>query len=110
MLRGKLRQNEGDMSPKLLHGIKTLGYLVSSLSVFLLAIVSWDGAQKSTFLMACLLAGATTSIIGMFCRWLSYEIEKRQQAAAMQRRPRQPDKPSPPPGGDPAAGRGMDAR
>lgn len=48
--------SEGDMTPKLLHGIKTLGYLVSSLSVFLLAIVSWDSAQKSAVLMACLLA------------------------------------------------------
>jgi hypothetical protein len=27
---------------------------------------------------ACLLGGAATSIAGMFCRWLSYETEKRR--------------------------------
>ncbi len=76
------------MSPKFPHGIKSVGYLVSSLSVFLLAIVSWDSAQKSAVLMACLLAGAATSITGMFCRWLSYEIEKRRQATTRHDRPR----------------------
>ncbi|CDX62350.1 hypothetical protein MPL3365_70419 [Mesorhizobium plurifarium] len=34
---------------------------------------------ESPLLTACLLGGAATSIIGMFCRWLSYEIEKRQE-------------------------------
>jgi hypothetical protein len=47
--------------------------------VFLLAAVSWSSAQKSTLLTGLLLGGAATSIIGMFCRWLSYEIEKRQK-------------------------------
>jgi len=40
---------------------------------------SWDSASKSPLLIACLLGGAATSVIGMFCRWLSYEIEKRQE-------------------------------
>ncbi len=98
------------MTPKLLHGIKTLGYLVSSLSVFLLAIVSWDSAQKSAVLVACLLAGAATSIIGMACRWLSYEIEKRQQELAKGNRRSNASTPSPQSGRKPATGRGMDAR
>jgi hypothetical protein len=62
-----------------LHRLKTAGYLTSSVSVFLLATVSWASAQKSPILTACLVAGAITSIIGMFFRWLAYELEKRKQ-------------------------------
>lgn len=60
-----------------MHKLKGAGYLISTVSVILLAIVSWSSAQKSELLMACLLGGAAASILGMFCRWLSYEIEKR---------------------------------
>jgi|EndMetStandDraft_6_1072998.scaffolds.fasta_scaffold66092_3 hypothetical protein len=42
----------------------------------MLAIVSWSSASKSPLLVACLLVGAA-SILGMFCRGLTYEIEKR---------------------------------
>ncbi|TPJ50662.1 hypothetical protein [Mesorhizobium sp. B2-7-1] len=66
------------MTRSSLHLLKGTGYLISTVSVTLLAVVSWDSASK-TLLMACLLGGAATSIIGMFCRWLSYEIEKRQE-------------------------------
>lgn len=62
-----------------MHRLKNFGYLVSTISVILLAIVSWSSAQKSALLTACLLGGAATSILGMFCRWLSYEIEKRRK-------------------------------
>jgi len=61
-----------------LHRLKGLGYLISTLSAVLLAIVSWSTASKSPLLAACLLVGAAASIAGMFCRWLAYEIEKRQ--------------------------------
>ncbi|UCI06298.1 hypothetical protein [Mesorhizobium sp. B1-1-8] len=61
------------------HTLKGIGYLVSTISVFLLAIVSWSSASQTAMLTACLLAGAATSIVGMFCRWLSYEIEKRRK-------------------------------
>lgn len=67
------------MTPSALHKLKSLGYLTSTASVFLLAAVSWSSAQKSTLLTGLLLGGAAISIIGMFCRWLSYEIEKRQK-------------------------------
>lgn len=67
------------MSPNSLHKLKGAGYLVSTLSVLLLAVVSWDSAQKSILLRICLISGAATSIIGMFCRWLTYQIEKNQQ-------------------------------
>ncbi|MBW8908981.1 hypothetical protein AB6802_09260 [Mesorhizobium sp. RCC_202] len=62
-----------------LHLLKGIGYLISTISVTLLAIVSWSSASKSPLLIACLLGGAATSIVGMFCRWLTYEIEKRQE-------------------------------
>jgi hypothetical protein len=68
------------MTKSALHRLKGFGYLTSSMSVFLLAAVSWSSAQKSTVLTLCLVAGAGTSIVGMFCRWLSYEIEKRKKA------------------------------
>lgn len=58
--------------------IKTVSYLVSTISVVLLAIVAWPKAKESPLLLACLIGGALTSVIGMFCRWLSYEIEKRR--------------------------------
>lgn len=69
-------------SPKLLGiisppALKTFGYLISTISVILLAIVSWPKAKESAVLLACLVGGALTSIMGMFCRWLSYEIEER---------------------------------
>jgi biotin transporter BioY len=58
--------------------LKTGGYLVSTISVVLLAIVAAPKAAESPFLMACLIGGVVTSIIGMACRWLSYQIEKRR--------------------------------
>lgn len=66
------------MTKNALHSLKGFGYFVSSVSVFLLVAVSWSSARKSTLLTVLLIAGAATSIIGMFCRWLTYEIEKRK--------------------------------
>jgi hypothetical protein len=59
------------MTKAALHMVKGLGYLISTLSVVLLAIVSWKSASQSPLLIACLLGGASTSIAGMFCRWLT---------------------------------------
>jgi hypothetical protein len=67
------------MTRSSLHLLKGAGYLISTASVILLATVSWEGASKSPLLIACLLGGVATSIVGMFCRWLSYEIEKRHE-------------------------------
>ena len=64
-----------------MHRVKSFGYLISSVSVALLAIVSWSNAQKSALLTACLLGGVATSIIGLACRWLSYEVEERRRRA-----------------------------
>jgi hypothetical protein len=65
-----------------MHHVKTLGYLISTISVVLLAIVSWPKARENPVMIACLVGGAATSMIGMFCRWLSYEIEERRRGAA----------------------------
>lgn len=67
------------MTKASLHLLKGTGYLISTVSVILLAIVSWSSASQSPLLVACLLGGAATSTAGMFCRWLSYQIEKRQE-------------------------------
>ena len=55
--------------------LKTVGYLVSSASVLLLGAVSWKGVEHHPLMQACLVAGVTTSLVGMFCRWLSYQRE-----------------------------------
>jgi hypothetical protein len=68
------------------HTLKGLGYLVSTLSVILLAIVSWQSASRAPLLTLCLLSGAATSIIGMGLRWTSYEYEKRREARGKQGR------------------------
>jgi len=60
------------------HFIKSLGYLISTASVILLGIVSWQSASKETFLTICLIVGAATSIIGMALRWSSYVLEKHR--------------------------------
>jgi hypothetical protein len=65
-----------------MHLLKTIGYLISTISVILLGIVSWPKAMQSAVLLACLVGGMVTSILGMFCRWLSYHIEKRRKSAA----------------------------
>ena len=64
----------------MLLAIKSSGYLVSTLSVVLLAAVSWKSASEEPLLMACLIAGTATSVAGMFLRWLSYEIQERRKA------------------------------
>ena len=56
--------------------IKTTGYLVSTLSVILLGMLSLKAARESPLLMACLIGGMLCSMLGMALRWLSYQIDK----------------------------------
>ena len=56
--------------------IKTTGYLVSTLSVILLGMLSLKAARESPVLMACLIGGMLCSMLGMALRWLSYQIDK----------------------------------
>jgi hypothetical protein len=59
--------------------LKTLGYLVSTVSVLLLGVVSWNSAREHPLLLACLIGGIATSVAGMFLRWLAYREEQREQ-------------------------------
>ncbi len=56
---------------------KTLGYLTSTISVLLLAIVSWDSAKTDDLLRNCLIVGAAASVLGMFFRWLSFRLDEK---------------------------------
>jgi hypothetical protein len=57
--------------------IKTAGYLVSTFSVFLLAIPAAQTAAAHPWLAVCLGGGIVLSILGMALRWYSYRIEKQ---------------------------------
>lgn len=56
--------------------IKTSGYLISSVSVMVLGAVAWKSASKDPVLLACLIVGMLLSVIGMICRWISYQMEE----------------------------------
>lgn len=56
---------------------KTIGYLISSLSVVLLAAVSWKSAVETPALMLPLIAGVATSILGMLLRWISFRKDEK---------------------------------
>ena len=51
---------------------KTSGYLVSTVSVILLAIVAWKGAKDDPLMVTLLILGALTSVTGMLFRWISF--------------------------------------
>ena len=57
--------------------MKGFGYLVSIVSVFLLAAGSLKTASQEPLLLFCLIAGMATSICGMGLRYLSYRREQR---------------------------------
>jgi hypothetical protein len=61
--------------------LKGLGYLVSTLSVILLGIVSWQAARDEPLLFACLIAGLFASVAGMGLRWLSHRLGEKEKAA-----------------------------
>ncbi|MDB5425587.1 MAG: hypothetical protein JWQ29_3003 [Phenylobacterium sp.] len=61
--------------------LKLVGYLISSLSVICLGIVSWSGAAGKPLMLALLIAGMATSILGMAIRFWSYLREKREREA-----------------------------
>ncbi|MGN6500247.1 MAG: hypothetical protein ACTHKM_08865 [Tsuneonella sp.] len=60
---------------------KGAGYLTSTISVILLAVVALKGAKDDGLLMACLILGAVTSVAGMGLRWRSHRIEQHEKAA-----------------------------
>lgn len=61
--------------------LKGLGYLVSTLSVILLGIVSWQAAAEQPLLLICLIGGMAASVIGMGLRWLSHRLSEKEKQA-----------------------------
>ena len=61
--------------------LKTLGYLISILSVLMLGAVSWKATETDMTLRLCLLVGMATSVLGMILRWLSFLQERRKARA-----------------------------
>ena len=57
--------------------LKGGGYLVSTISVFLLAVPGFKTALEHPPMLACLVAGAATSIGGMALRWRSHRLEQK---------------------------------
>jgi hypothetical protein len=64
--------------------LKACGYLVSTVSVALLGLAAWPGAEKAG-LVPFLVAGMLTSAAGMALRWISHVLDGRRA------RPQTPD-------------------
>jgi hypothetical protein len=76
--------------------LKTLGYLVSMVSVFLLAAPGWKSAMEHPPLLIAMMAGMASSIGGMLLRWLSYRREQQQKRTGELRMSGTPPAPSKP--------------
>lgn len=61
--------------------LKLVGYLVSGVSVICLGIVSWSGAAQYPPMLAILIVGMATSILGMAIRFWSFIREKQEERA-----------------------------
>ena len=61
--------------------LKSLGYLVSTVSVILLGIVAWKSAAEQPLMLACLIGGMGASILGMTLRWLSHRLGEKEKKA-----------------------------
>jgi uncharacterized membrane protein YqhA len=59
--------------------LKGLGYIISILSVLLLAAVAWSSASDEPLLLACLMLGVLSSIIGMSLRWRAHIVDQRSR-------------------------------
>lgn len=53
------------------HKIKEQGYLISILSVFLLAFPPLKSAKGDPLVLSCIAIGAILSILGMALRWVA---------------------------------------
>jgi hypothetical protein len=53
------------------HSLKGDGYLISILSVFLLAFPPLKSAKGDPVVLACIAIGAILSILGMALRWIA---------------------------------------
>ncbi len=58
--------------------LKTVGYMVSIMSVLLLGAAAWDSVDEPA-LRTCLVLGILTSIVGMGLRWMSSFQDQRER-------------------------------
>jgi hypothetical protein len=58
--------------------VKGTGYLISCVSVLLLAIPATKSAKEDPLLLLCLLGGAALSMLGMLVRWLSHRSSQQE--------------------------------
>ena len=58
--------------------MKGVGYLISIFSVFLLAAGSLKTASQDPLLLACLIVGMISSIIGMLLRYWSFRRDRKR--------------------------------
>ena len=70
---------DGDKSLGNVSRLKGGGYLVSTVSVVLLAVPGIKAAMETPILFVCVLGGAATSIGGMYLRWRSHRAEQKKQ-------------------------------
>jgi len=61
--------------------LKLVGYLASCVSVICLGMVAWSSAAENPLMLALLIAGMATSIVGMLIRFWSYVQDRRRAAA-----------------------------
>lgn len=59
--------------------LKGLGYLISALSVVLLAIPAFKFAARDAWTMAALAAGMALSVCGMLLRWRSHQLDRQER-------------------------------
>jgi hypothetical protein len=78
--------------------IKAFGYLISTLSVILLGVVAWAGADEG-WMRILVVLGALTSIAGMGLRWVSFERDEKPKPRSAPDRatPARPAAPEPSP-------------
>jgi membrane protein DedA with SNARE-associated domain len=58
--------------------LQGLGYLISIFSVFLLGAVAWPRPEDPSWVLPALLAGMSTSILGMFLRYIAHRRQRRE--------------------------------
>ncbi len=61
--------------------LKSLGYFVSIISVVLLGTVAWKSASDDPTLLACLVGGIITSVLGMGLRWTSFYVRDKREGS-----------------------------
>ena len=59
--------------------LKTIGYVISILSVILLGTAAWQTTKGIDFLQMCLIGGMIASVLGMLLRWISHLQDQREK-------------------------------